>query len=107
MTLALVNPVLWYVIDRSKSGFIFSAAVGIAGTFVLLQINPNIVPSPAIQPQRLTLANVTGHPVGLERFISEESIGVWTWIASVLFCSCVCFGSIGRRLALVHDSAVS
>lgn len=32
--------------------------------------------------------------------ISNESIAVSTWIASVLFCSSVCFGNIGRRLAL-------
>ncbi len=30
--------------------------------------------------------------------VSAESVGVGTWIASVLFCSCVCFGNIGRRL---------
>ncbi len=107
LTLALVNPVLWYLIDRSKPGFIFSAVVGIAGTFVLLKINPNVVPSPALQPRKLTLANVSSHDVRTDSFISHESIGVWTWIASVLFCSCVCFGNIGRRLALGQQSAVS
>lgn len=30
--------------------------------------------------------------------VSVESVGVSTWICSVLFCSCVCFGNIGRRL---------
>lgn len=29
---------------------------------------------------------------------SQESVGVATWIASVLFVSAVCFGNIGRRL---------
>ena len=97
LTLALVNPVLWYVIDRSITGFISSAVVGIAGTFVLLDINPDIV----------AFTNAKGHIEGLDSFISQETIGVWTWIASVLFCSCVCFGNIGRRLALNKQSTVS
>ncbi|MCJ1400662.1 bifunctional phosphoribosylaminoimidazolecarboxamide formyltransferase/IMP cyclohydrolase [Xylographa trunciseda] len=50
LTLALVNPVLWYLIDRSKPGFVLSAIVGIAGTAVLTVVNPEIVPSPATQP---------------------------------------------------------
>ncbi len=33
-------------------------------------------------------------------YISRESIEEGIWIMSVLFCSCVCFGNIGRRLAL-------
>ena len=28
-----------------------------------------------------------------------EQIGAITWIASVLFCSCVCLGNVGRRLS--------
>jgi Insulin-induced protein (INSIG) len=107
LTLALVNPVLWYLVDRSKSGFILSTVVGIAGTFALLGINPNILPSPAILPHTVRFANISGHEMGLDGLISEESIGVWTWIASVLFCSCVCFGNIGRRLALSQQSAMS
>jgi Insulin-induced protein (INSIG) len=107
LTLALVNPVLWYLIDRSKPGFIFSAIVGIVGTFALLEINPDIVPSPAIQAPRVNFASVSSDEVGMDSFISHEKIGVWTWIASVLFCSCVCFGNIGRRLSLTQQSAVS
>ena len=37
-----------------------------------------------------------------ESLVSVESFGVGTWIASVLFCSCVCFGNLGRRLALIQ-----
>jgi hypothetical protein len=62
----------------------------------LLGINPDIVPSPR--------AHLAGSNSVLDRAASRlptnESIGMWTWIASVLFCSCVCFGNIGRRLAL-------
>ena len=41
----------------------------------------------------------SGASAGLIGTGSEyESIAVATWIASVLFVSCVCFGNIGRRL---------
>jgi len=32
--------------------------------------------------------------------VRRETIEGGIWILSVLFCSCVCFGNIGRRLAL-------
>ncbi|KZF24584.1 hypothetical protein L228DRAFT_266908 [Xylona heveae TC161] len=107
LTLALVNPVLWYVIDRSKPGLFLSSAVGIMGTALLLQINPHMVPTPATTSSphaffgeggtgAANLSTLYGVPEGM---INVESIGVKTWIASVLFCSCVCFGNIGRRLA--------
>ena len=105
LTLALVNPVLWYLVDRSKAGFLVSSVVGLAGMALCLGINPNMVPPPAAAIPSLH-ANTTGIPsqnVGNESLVSVESFGVGTWIASVLFCSCVCFGNIGRRLALIHD----
>lgn len=107
LTLALVNLVLWYLIDRTKPGFILSAVVGIVGTFALLEINPDIVPSTAIRQPKVAFASGSSPEALVESFISQESIGVWTWIASVLFCSCACFGSICRRLALSHRNAVS
>jgi len=99
LTLALVNPVLWYLVDRSKPGFILSTLVGIAGTAIAFGVNPGIVPSPATPSPRAGTGNVSfeGMNGGL---ITNESIGVMTWISSVLFCSSVCFGNIGRRLAL-------
>lgn len=100
LTLALVNPVLWYLIDRSKPGFILSAVVGITGTAVLLGVNPDMVPPPATPSPKANAPNITYERVIADGLISNESIGVSTWIASVLFCSCVCFGNIGRRLAL-------
>jgi len=82
LTLALANPVLWYLIDRSKPGFAFSAAVGVAGTLLLLAINPDLVPLPATpQPKAFS-----------------ESVGIFTWMASILFCTSVCFGAIGRKV---------
>ncbi|KAL9606718.1 MAG: hypothetical protein Q9179_000158 [Wetmoreana sp. 5 TL-2023] len=104
LTLAMVNPALWYLIDRSKPGFLLSAIVGIAGTAVLLNINPSIVPAPpAPSPRAHTSPSTNTSHVDFEhsmKFMSNESIAVSTWIASVLFCSSVCFGNIGRRLAL-------
>ncbi|KAI9810584.1 MAG: hypothetical protein M1826_003506 [Phylliscum demangeonii] len=47
LTLALVNPALWYLIDRSKPGFILSTFVGLAGTALLMGVNPAMVPAPA------------------------------------------------------------
>jgi len=37
---------------------------------------------------------------------SRETVEMAIWMVSVLFCSCVCFGNIGRRLAL-NSSAVT
>ncbi|KAL9046058.1 MAG: hypothetical protein Q9214_001015, partial [Letrouitia sp. 1 TL-2023] len=99
-TLALVNPALWYLVDRSQPGFVLSAIVGIAGTAVLIGVNPDIVPAPPSPSPRASAMNGSSeswvHEVGL---VSNEGIAVGIWIASVLFCSSVCFGNIGRRLA--------
>lgn len=101
LTLALVNPVLWYLVDRSKPGFILSTIVGVAGTVIAFGINPDIVPSPATPSPMASMAHESHDSILLSNtLISNESIGVMTWIASVLFCSSVCFGNIGRRLAL-------
>ena len=100
LTLALANPVLWYMIDRSTPGFALSSGVGVAGTLVLLAVKSDIVPVPTkFASDRLDFDS-TQQPGISESFVSTEQIGMWTWIASVLFCSCLCFGNIGRRLAL-------
>lgn len=99
LTLALVNPVLWYIIDRSKTGFILSASVGATGTALLLASNPNMMPSPASTSKNSTIPH---HSLidSFGGYVSRESLEGGIWILSVLFCSCVCFGNIGRRLAL-------
>lgn len=107
LTVALANPAIWYVIDRSPPGFILSALVAVGGTGVLLGVNPALVPSPsphaALQSPVMGQVNGTGFALGNEELVlglfSHESVGVATWIASVLFVSCVCFGNIGRKLA--------
>ena len=144
LTLALANPFLWYLIDRSKPGFLLSAAVGLAGwSAVMLGLNPDLMPAPAggvfspppapqssaagslLSPSSSSLppshASTTGNasrtqheagatssalPAGvLGGFASQETIGTGIWVLSVLFCSCVCFGNIGRRLALNASAA--
>jgi hypothetical protein len=104
LTLALANPAIWYLIDRTPPGFVLSSFFAIAGTLVLLGINPALVPSPSpAQVLRgLVARNGAARMDGGEDLIfgifSPESLGVATWIASVLFISSVCFGNIGRRL---------
>ncbi|KUJ07839.1 uncharacterized protein LY89DRAFT_353178 [Mollisia scopiformis] len=102
LTLFLVNPVLWYLIDRSAPGFILSASVGAIGTSLLLASNPDMMPSPASSTS--TFRNTTFKPTtpytSGTGIVNRESFEVGIWILSVLFCSCVCFGNVGRRLAL-------
>ncbi|RMZ72762.1 insig domain-containing [Pyrenophora seminiperda CCB06] len=120
LTLALVNPALWYILDRSKPGLSVSLTVtSILTSFIFLS-NPNVLPSPSLPPAtnathlpsmsddtRLQGRPSAVVPVRQEFFagmISYESLAVVTWVGSVLFCSCVCFGSIGRRLAILEQS---
>ncbi|KAL4890924.1 insulin-induced protein-domain-containing protein [Aspergillus ambiguus] len=100
-TLALANPVLWYLIDRTITGFLMSTVVGVAGMGVLLAIFPQLVPSSANgTPAMPPLLNGTLWEYGLATGVTQESIAVRTWVASVLFSACVCFGNIGRQLAI-------
>lgn len=107
ITLALVNPVLWYLFDRSKPGFVLSTIVGVAGTFIALGVNPDIVPSPATSSHEVITQHLSHDNVNpLDGVVSVERVGVGTWIASVLFCSSLCFGNIGRRLELASPSKI-
>jgi hypothetical protein len=100
LTLALVNPVLWYLIDRSMPGFILSTAVGTTGAALLLVSNPDAMPSPATFSFLNRNSSVNPEHILQPTLVSRETIEGGIWIVSVLFCSCVCFGNIGRRLAL-------
>jgi hypothetical protein len=104
LTLALANPAIWFLVDRSPPGFILSALVSLGGTGMLLGVNPALIPSPSPRPVLHERArNATAHMAGNEELVlglfTQESVGMATWIASVLFVSCVCFGNIGRKLA--------
>ncbi|KAL6716415.1 hypothetical protein ACLMJK_005982 [Lecanora helva] len=101
LTLALVNPVLWYLVDRSKPGFLLSLFVGLVGTAIAFGVNPDFLPTPSSSmPPPTPMMNVSREYDVHDGFTSSESVSAGTWIASVLFCSSVCFGNIGRRLAL-------
>ena len=95
LTLALANPVLWYLIDRSKAGFAFSSAVGVVGTAFLLLVNPDMVPLPSTVGLNSGMKNATAPFDGMPL---SESVGVFTWMASILFCTSVCFGAVGRKV---------
>lgn len=109
LTLAMANPLLWYLIDRSKPGFLLSAATGLVGSVVLMGVNPEIMPTPAGLSSGSFGRNSTNHSGGdtlvLGGLATQKTIETSIWVLSVLFCSCVCFGNIGRRLAL-NKSAV-
>ena len=72
--------------------------VGLSGTAIAFGVNPDIVPTPATPSPRAGAMNIPHGSDGHVGLISNESIGVGIWIASVLFCSCVFLGNIGRRL---------
>ncbi|KAA8633295.1 hypothetical protein SMACR_02143 [Sordaria macrospora] len=131
ITLALANPFLWYLIDRSKPGFLLSAAVGVTGSAILMGLgDPDMMPAPVAggmgayhdhiltngQPAMGVLNGTTsrlprdatgrmggGAMGGASGNAAVIETGIW--MLSVLFCSCVCFGNIGRRLALNKSAA--
>lgn len=108
LTLALANPLLWWLIDRSKPGLLLSAIVGLAGSAVLMGVNPDMMPAPSATPFRN--ATSAHSPSADERLAfgglaRQETLETGVWILSVLFCSCVCFGNIGRRLSLGTSTA--
>lgn len=100
LTLALANPVLWYLIDRTTTGFVLSTTVGLAGMGVVLGLKPELVPISTGPSFGASVLNGTGLENVLGAGITQESIAVRTWVASVIFCACVCFGNVGRQLAI-------
>ncbi|KAK6536047.1 hypothetical protein TWF281_000293 [Arthrobotrys megalospora] len=100
LTLACVNPVLWYILDRTKTGFWLSTFVAIFGSMFLIGINPDFVAIPSDDGvglmEKLRGLAVTGHG-GAE--LQMQFWGATTWIASVLYVSCLCFGNLGRRIS--------
>ncbi|KAI1134900.1 insulin-induced protein-domain-containing protein [Hypoxylon sp. FL0543] len=126
LTLALANPVLWFLIDRSMPGFLLSFFVGLAGTAVLLGLMPDMVPTPA-NPSASAFVGYAGgllnatvpaaSDLNLQQHqqestlsigglvLTQETVATCIWIWSVLFCCCVSFGNIGRWLALNRGAA--
>ncbi|XXH04407.1 hypothetical protein Hte_010821 [Hypoxylon texense] len=133
LTLALANPVLWFLLDRSMPGFLLSATVGIAGSAVLMGLQPDMVPTPTNpsgpaftgygweQHSSLVINTTAGGSgsgsdlshqqqkefalFGGRLAVGQEAVATGIWMMSVLFCCCVCFGNIGRWLALNRGAA--
>ncbi|KAK6516325.1 hypothetical protein TWF506_006234 [Arthrobotrys conoides] len=99
LTLASANPVLWYILDRTRTGFWLSTGVAIFGSMFLIGFNPDFVAIPSEDGvgiiEKLRGLAVTGHG-GAE--LQMKFWGATTWIASVLYVSCLCFGNLGRRV---------
>lgn len=89
--------------------------VGLTGTAIMLLLGQHadsvaFIPSPPIVggtgPNSSVRLGARGGRVGAGGIGGgaesdyESTVGVATWFASVLFCSCVCFGNIGRKLAI-------
>ncbi|KAJ6172020.1 Insulin-induced protein family [Penicillium chermesinum] len=87
LTLALANPVLWYLIDRTQTGFV-------------LATTPELIPTSTGPSVGAAILNGTGLENALGAEVTQESIAVRTWVASVIFCACVCFGNVGRQLVI-------
>lgn len=103
VAVALANLVLWWLIDRSVPALILSTGVGLAGAVLLLGVNPDMIPAPstAARPGNSSFAAgalADGGTV-LGGIASQETMEAGLWMVSVLFCTCLCFGNIGRRLA--------
>lgn len=103
LTLALANPFLWYLLDRSKPGLLLSTTVGLIGTTGILALDSGLVPSPLAVPSGYNSTADAAHGSGFlsEGFLKDKAESA-IWITSVLFCSVLCFGHIGRRLALLR-----
>ncbi|EHK47580.1 hypothetical protein TRIATDRAFT_166982, partial [Trichoderma atroviride IMI 206040] len=103
VAVALASFVLWWLIDRSVSALILSAGVGLAGSVLVWGVNPDMIPAPAAQNISSngipSMASYTDLTTALNSIASHETIEASIWIVSVLFCTCLCFGNIGRRLA--------
>lgn len=110
LSLALVNPFLWYLIDRSKPGFLLSSTVGLVGSVIVMSLKPDMVPAPT---SLLSFDDYRGNSSSsraetstmLGGLASQPAVEKGIWMLSILFCCCLCFGNIGRRLALNRSAS--
>ena len=63
---------------------------------IILSLHPAMIPKATVGIGFRNFRLQSDVPGG----ISHEAIAVATWLASVLFSACVCFGNIGRQLSL-------
>ncbi|KAJ8130872.1 hypothetical protein O1611_g2754 [Lasiodiplodia mahajangana] len=114
LSLALVNPALWFLIDGSMPGFIVSSVVGFAGSALLTGLQPDMVPVPAMlssssngglystatAPSNTSTSYTDAQSTVLGGFASQQTLAIGIWTLNVLFCCCVVFGNVGRWLAI-------
>ncbi|KAF2652248.1 hypothetical protein K491DRAFT_605262 [Lophiostoma macrostomum CBS 122681] len=109
LTLALVNPALWYILDRSRNGLSFSLITTSILTSCIFLSNPDVLPSPAL-PATMNATHSSSSATSHRQdelfagMVSYDNLATATWVGSVIFCSCICFGGIGRRLAVFDES---
>ncbi|KAM0254325.1 hypothetical protein ACHAQJ_006911 [Trichoderma viride] len=103
MAVGLASFVLWWLIDRSISALILSTGVGLAGSLLVWGVNPDMIPAPSTASAQnnssFSTASYTELATVLSSIASQDTIEAGIWIVSVLFCTSLCFGNIGRRLA--------
>ncbi|OKL64641.1 hypothetical protein UA08_00170 [Talaromyces atroroseus] len=101
LTLALVNPFLWYLIDRTKTGFWLSTVVALTGMSITLALHPEVIPSSSSTGWGLRNWRLE---YDVEGGLTQDASAVAVWLASVFYSACVCFGNIGRQLTLIQLS---
>ncbi|KAJ3095819.1 Insulin-induced protein 2 protein [Phlyctochytrium planicorne] len=79
ITLALLAVGLWFLFDRTWHGFIISAVFAIVGTWVVYMLVKH----------------------GAYSITKPDFFGVRSWFPCILYSSSICFGSIGRQLAVI------
>lgn len=75
---------------------------------VLLGVGPEIMPTPS-GPQFGNSSSAEapyGELLTFGGLARADTVESGVWMLSVLFCSCVCFGNIGRRLSMGRPGAV-
>lgn len=66
----------------------------------VLGLKPELVPASTGPSFGAGVLKGTGLEGVLGTGITQESLAVRVWVASVIFCACVCFGNVGRQLAI-------
>ncbi|KAJ1538813.1 Insulin-induced protein 2 protein [Cladochytrium tenue] len=82
LTLALLAIGLWFLFDRTWHGFVISSVFAVVGTWIGFLL--------------------VSH--GAYRWTQADFFGMRSWLPCILYSSCVCFGSIGRQLAVLPES---
>lgn len=79
------------------------------GTTGLMALDSTLIPNPLSTPPTIANGNGTTASAGATGYLAEAyrsgKVDSAIWVMSVLFCAVLCFGHIGRRLALLRRRA--